>query len=156
MEIWFSIFFVRDTFLIGLTVYEILGVFWEHGFPEKLKIPYLDLPIENLPFRIADCMSHIAHHTTILTCYSISFTLHTIPHHTKPHQYAQMLQHIIHIEHHTTPHYHTHMQLYNSQIAQYTMPPHYIYILQCICHIAYHTTIFTCYSTSVVYYTTLL
>ena len=24
-----------------------MGVFWEHGFPKKLKIPYLELPIEN-------------------------------------------------------------------------------------------------------------
>ena len=30
-EIKFSIFFIRDTFLIWLTVYEILRVFWEHG-----------------------------------------------------------------------------------------------------------------------------
>ena len=35
--------------MIWLTVYEILRVFWEHGFPKKLKIPYLELPIENQP-----------------------------------------------------------------------------------------------------------
>ena len=47
MEIRFSIFFVRDTFLIWLTVSEILGVFGEYSFPQKLKIPYFEFPIEN-------------------------------------------------------------------------------------------------------------
>ena len=47
MEIKFCIFFVRDTFLIWLTVYEILRVFWEHGFQKKLKIPYFELPLQN-------------------------------------------------------------------------------------------------------------
>ena len=46
MEIRFCIFFVRDTFLIWLTVFEILGVFGEHGI-KKHKIPYFELPSQN-------------------------------------------------------------------------------------------------------------
>ena len=55
-EIQFSIFFIRDMFLIWLTVYEILGVFREHGFPKKPKTHILSfhykISVKKYVFRV--------------------------------------------------------------------------------------------------------